>query len=339
LVACAALGSECDDNITPDDAAKLSALQDRFKTFDVDGDGKIDRDELQSLLESFEGGTSMMRTRYWLPDGELDAVMRQYDKDSSGTIDFAEFTSIVYDGLLLDGKLSEYEAAFNAIDTSGNGTIAAMEIGQLLAQMGDPVSFEKLADIMQQYDKDESGQIEFPEFLQMFRKQLLDVKAVSRYLTNRPLMQGDASKSMLDAAEGDVNLIFSQAEMEEISAQADAEGKMVLVFAALTWCRPCRSMQRSVIKMAQQYKQYFTVVKLFGNSNTQTKRLFKDVLKVRSTPCFMVLKGDKIQTTLLGASREKLEACLRSLVPAEQRSSLPPPLYEKPPAPTPATRK
>eukprot|EP00955_Chlamydomonas_euryale_P036903 350587-Chlamydomonas_euryale.AAC.1 len=68
--------------------------------------------------------------QYWLPDGELDAVMRQYDKDSSGTIDFAEFTSIVYDGLLLDGKLSEYEAAFNAIDTSGNGTIGEAVLGE-----------------------------------------------------------------------------------------------------------------------------------------------------------------------------------------------------------------
>jgi Ca2+-binding EF-hand superfamily protein len=29
----------------------------------------------------------------------------------------------VYDGLLLDGKLSEYEEAFKAFDTTGNGTI------------------------------------------------------------------------------------------------------------------------------------------------------------------------------------------------------------------------
>lgn len=34
-------------------------------------------------------------------------------------------TAQVYDGLLLDGKLSEYEAAFNAVDSSGNGTIGA----------------------------------------------------------------------------------------------------------------------------------------------------------------------------------------------------------------------
>lgn len=29
----------------------------------------------------------------------------------------------VFDGLLLDGALVEYEAAFKAVDSSGNGTI------------------------------------------------------------------------------------------------------------------------------------------------------------------------------------------------------------------------
>jgi len=32
-------------------------------------------------------------------------------------------TMQVYDGLLLDGKLADYEAAFNAVDVSGNGTL------------------------------------------------------------------------------------------------------------------------------------------------------------------------------------------------------------------------
>jgi Ca2+-binding EF-hand superfamily protein len=46
----------------------------------------------------------MYSLQYWLPDEELDRVMAKYDVDNSGAIDFDEFTSIVYDGLLLDGK-------------------------------------------------------------------------------------------------------------------------------------------------------------------------------------------------------------------------------------------
>jgi hypothetical protein len=72
---------------------------------------------------------------------------------------FEQFVSLVYDGLLLDGKLSEYEEAFRAVDRSGNGTVGAMEIAQLLRSLGQEVSFEKLAALMEKYDKDESGQV------------------------------------------------------------------------------------------------------------------------------------------------------------------------------------
>jgi Ca2+-binding EF-hand superfamily protein len=125
----------------------------------------------------------------------------------------------VYDGLLLEGQLVEYEEAFNAVDKSGNGSIGergkitdsnigqkessrrtalstrppsrlvhkhpnfaiaciagAMELKELFAKMGNPLSFEKLSDIMLQYDRDESGQIEFPEFLLMFRDHLVDLQ-------------------------------------------------------------------------------------------------------------------------------------------------------------------
>ncbi len=53
-------------------------------------------------------------------------------------------TAQIYDGILLDGKLSEYEQAFTAIDRSGNGTIGATEVAQLFQEMGNPVSYEKL---------------------------------------------------------------------------------------------------------------------------------------------------------------------------------------------------
>ena len=55
----------------------------------------------------------------------------------------------VYDGLLLEGQLGEYEAAFRAVDKSGNGTIGANELGQLFAKLGSPMSLEKLVEVMQ----------------------------------------------------------------------------------------------------------------------------------------------------------------------------------------------
>ncbi len=48
----------------------------------------------------------------------------------------------------------------------------------------------------------------------------------------------------MQAVEGDLTLIFSAAELDEIVAANP--GKVVVVFGALTWCRPCKAMQRPV---------------------------------------------------------------------------------------------
>lgn len=265
------------------------------------------------LLESVDSGTTVLLSQHWLPDAELDRVMQTYDKDANGVIDFEEFQNIVYDGLLLDGMLSEYEEAFAAVDRSGNGTIGAMELQELFQKIGQPMSFEKLSDMMLQYDRDESGQIEFTEFLMMCRDQLLDLKDIQNYMSSSPSLE--KSQSVLDASEGEISIIFSRQELDAVLSIKD---KLTVVFAAMTWCRPCKAMQRPAQKLAQHYKETFNFVKLFGNSNQQTKQLFKETLKIRSTPCFMIFKGTELLYTQTGKNQAKLEDALRSLTPSEK---------------------
>eukprot|EP00197_Chlamydomonas_leiostraca_P003884 CAMPEP_0202867274 /NCGR_PEP_ID=MMETSP1391-20130828/9073_1 /ASSEMBLY_ACC=CAM_ASM_000867 /TAXON_ID=1034604 /ORGANISM="Chlamydomonas leiostraca, Strain SAG 11-49" /LENGTH=362 /DNA_ID=CAMNT_0049547303 /DNA_START=21 /DNA_END=1109 /DNA_ORIENTATION=+ len=316
------------------DTAKLQELERRFKMADSDGNGSIDRNELRIVLESTDGGDAVMFTEHWLPDEELDLIMDKYDKDKNGVIDFEEFKQIVYDGLLLDGKLSEYEAAFNAVDSSGNGTIGATELAQLFSMLGNPVSFEKLVDIMQEYDKDESGQIEFNEFLLMFRDQLIDLKAVQEYMGATKGAARQSTDKVLDAPEGDIALIFSEKEFDEALEGAAASGKLLVLFSALTWCRPCKGLQRPAQKMADAYKDTTVWIKLFGNANEQTKNMFKNRFQIRSTPSLIVFKGKEIVYTQTGTSKEKLENGIRaalagnSKLPAEM---LYPPV-EAPPA-------
>lgn len=63
----------------------------------------------------------------------------------------------VQDGVLLDGKLEEYQRAFQLVDTTGNGTLGAGEIAQLFKALGQPLSPTKLFKIMEQYDGDGTG--------------------------------------------------------------------------------------------------------------------------------------------------------------------------------------
>lgn len=42
-------------------------------------------------------------------------------------------------------------------------------MAQLFKNLGMPMSYEKVADVFMRYDKDESGQIDFGEWLLMFQ--------------------------------------------------------------------------------------------------------------------------------------------------------------------------
>ncbi|KXZ48459.1 hypothetical protein GPECTOR_27g629 [Gonium pectorale] len=294
-----------------DDAskAKLEVLLKRFQMADVDGNGTIDREELRNLLESMESGEVYLLSQHWLPEEELDRVMETYDTNKDGVINFEEFKQIAYDGILLEGTLAEYESAFRGVDKSGNGTIGATELGALFAQLGNPMSPERLVELMQTYDKDDSGQIEFDEFLLMFRNSLLDLRAMSAFMKGEEV---PGTGAVIQAVEGDMTLIFSEQELDELIAAHP--GKLVVLFCALTWCRPCKGMQRPVQKLAEHYKDHIVFVKLFGNANKQTKKIFKERYQIRSTPCFITLRDGEPVYTQTGTNKEKLEMGLRSLL-------------------------
>jgi hypothetical protein len=44
---------------------------------------------------------------------------------------------------------------------------------------------------------------------------------------------------VLSAPEGEISLIFSERELDEALTMATNQGKVLVVFNALTWCRPC----------------------------------------------------------------------------------------------------
>lgn len=301
---------------------KLGEMISRFQKADLDGNGRLDRDELEQMLKT---DNQLVRTQgLWLNTIGLDALMDMYDKDKSGTIEFEEFKNMVYDGLLLDGMLDQYYQAFHAVDTSGNGSIGASELAQMLAACGVPVSYEKLVTIMQKFDKDESGQIEFGEFLLMFKDQeLLELSDVLKYISVLP-KEGSGGSTSFQPLVGEVTPIFSEMELDEALEQTKGTGKIVLVFCALTWCRSCKGMQRPMQKLAAQYKDQAVFIKLFGNSNSQTKLLFKDRLKVRSTPSFIIFKDGKMLNNLAGGSKERVETTIRESLGS---SGLPDVLY------------
>ncbi|XP_008433777.1 calcium-binding protein 2 [Poecilia reticulata] len=65
----------------------LKELQSAFLQFDLDGDGKINQDEMKEALKSLLGEK--------LKKGELEEILKELDVNADGSIDFEEFVMML----------------------------------------------------------------------------------------------------------------------------------------------------------------------------------------------------------------------------------------------------
>ena len=73
---------------------------------------------------------------------------------------------------LTDSQKQEIKDAFDLFDTSGSGTIAPTELKVALRALGFEPSKESIASLVEQFDKDNSGTIDFHEFLAIMMKKM-----------------------------------------------------------------------------------------------------------------------------------------------------------------------
>ncbi|CAE7241329.1 unnamed protein product, partial [Symbiodinium microadriaticum] len=262
--------------------------RDRFLSF-ADGEGeeaRLPRESLRSLLECTD---SFCLTKHWLAESTLDKIWKQYAAEDG--IGIKEFGRLAHDGLLLEGKLEEYEKAFSGVD-EGDGLISRETLGKLFAGLGKHFSAEELDQIVDEADVGHDG-IDFADFLGLARTHL-ELAEVVRYLETTP-KRVQASDEAADGMLGHITTVHSEAELDAIVAS----GKDVVVKLAFTWCRPCKAFLPRYEKYAKVYKDT-TFLKIVGNENESCKHYAKEVLRARISPMFAVYSEGKLLTTWNG---------------------------------------
>jgi calcium-dependent protein kinase len=131
-----------------------------FKNFDKNNDGKLDKKEIQSGYENYQGKC--------YAEEEIDEIFNRIDIDLSGYIDYTEFVAAAMDmnQLLTNSKLKR---AFDMFDEDGSGVISADEIKSVLGLTSDPTMNEKIAEIIEQVDVNGDGEVSFEEFKDMMK--------------------------------------------------------------------------------------------------------------------------------------------------------------------------
>jgi len=270
--------------------------QSRFFSY-ADGEGddaRLSRDALKSLLECTD---NFCLAKHWLPDSFVENVYKQYAQGDG--ISLSDFARLERDGLLLEGKLDEYEQAFAAMDIAGTGLITRECLGKLFAGLGRVLSAKELDRIVDEADVAHDG-IDFADFLGLARTHL-ELRETLRYLETHPTPDAglpvDLSSPEFgpEASLGEVTTVHGEAELNAIIGN----GADAIVKLAFTWCRPCKAFWSKFRKYASIYRNT-RFVKIVGNENQYCKHYARDVLHANNSPYFAVYTKGKLVRTWYG---------------------------------------
>merc|ERR1712003_43207 len=122
---------------------QIAEFKEAFALFDKDGDGTITTKELGTVMRSL-GQTPT--------EAELHDMINEVDSDGSGTIDFAEFLSLMSKKMKDADSEEELMEAFKVFDKDGNGFISSVELRHVMTNLGEKLTDDEVEEMIKEAD-------------------------------------------------------------------------------------------------------------------------------------------------------------------------------------------
>ena len=152
-------------------------IKEAFLVFDKNGDGSINAKELGSVMRSLGGK---------IPRGadvELQELINEVDANDNGTIEFAEFLTMIrkmkdsndnhHKKEEIEQALTEQEEeirqAFEVLDKDGNGFLSEAELRPMMTSFYEKASEKEVNQMIKDADIDGDGQVNYKEFVKIMR--------------------------------------------------------------------------------------------------------------------------------------------------------------------------
>lgn len=147
--------------LSPEDQKKYFELQSVFEIFDMDKSGNVDLHELGGLMQAL--GIS-------LEEDEKKNMMKEFDKDNSGSISFDEFwTYMKRRGEDVDaGEL--VKDVFKMMDQDGSGSVTTTEFIDVMEKLGTNLTKREIQDLVKEIDSGGDNEISLEEFAAVLEK-------------------------------------------------------------------------------------------------------------------------------------------------------------------------
>lgn len=143
------------DQLTEDQVAEF---REAFSLFDKNNDGKITTKELGTVMRSLGQNPS---------ESELADMINEVDANNDGTIDFAEFLTMMARKMKDTDSEEEIREAFKVFDRDNNGFISSQELRHVMTSIGEKLTDEEVDMMIKEADANGDGRIDYNEFVQL----------------------------------------------------------------------------------------------------------------------------------------------------------------------------
>ncbi|KFB50930.1 AGAP006178-PB-like protein [Anopheles sinensis] len=134
--------------------------------------------------------------------------------------------------------------AFNAFDKEKTGSISTDVVGTILELLGHKLTEEELDEVIEEYDEDESGQLEFDEFVALASNYVEpeeDYDALRKELREVFMMYDKDAKGYLPVEEfkailRELDGAVPEEELDDIVDEIDADGSGTVDFEGMDRC-------------------------------------------------------------------------------------------------------
>ena len=141
---------------------EFEAIRDDFVAADKDGDGILEKSEVQEYIHADN-------------QDKTDILIRLMDLDQDGVIEFHEFLEVVACIVHRKGiSNSKLKQIFKSMDKDGNGLLDADEMIQFFDMMHEHIliphlpSHERLVELINSLDKNSDGKVDLNKFVEAF---------------------------------------------------------------------------------------------------------------------------------------------------------------------------
>jgi len=101
---------------------------------------------------------------------EVLNLMREYDREGSGQIEYPDFLEIMTTKISERDPIEEISKAFKLFDEDNTGRINLRNLRRIAREMQENLSDDELQAMIDEFDKDGDGEINEAEFLAIMKQ-------------------------------------------------------------------------------------------------------------------------------------------------------------------------